>query len=139
MNEGMRVRHKVLRKRIPSKIHFKEGFFMPKINRQVARPSSTNQMIEEKILILRSEKVMLDRDLAMLYGVGTRDLNKAVSRNFDRFPGDFMFSLTHEEFNNLKFQFGTSSWGGLRKLPRAFTEHGIAMLSMTKTFNLFFK
>jgi hypothetical protein len=64
-----------------------------------------------------------------MYGVSTRDLNKAVSRNLDRFPHDFMLQLTRSEFNDLKSQFGTSSWGGTRKLPRAFTEHGIAMLS----------
>jgi hypothetical protein len=64
-----------------------------------------------------------------MYGVSTRDLNKAVSRNLDRFPDDFMLQLTRSEFNDLKFQFGTSSWGGTRKLPRAFTEQGIAMLS----------
>ena len=59
----------------------------------------------------------------------TRDLNKAVNRNQDRFPSDFMIRLTRSEFNNLKFQFGTSSWGGTRKLPKAFTEQGVAMLS----------
>lgn len=64
-----------------------------------------------------------------MYGVSTRDLNKAVSRNLDRFPDDFMLQLTRSEFNDLKSQFGTSSWGGTRKLPRAFTEQGIAMLS----------
>ena len=64
-----------------------------------------------------------------MYGVSTRDLNKAVSRNIERFPDDFMLQLTRSEFNDLKFQFGTSSWGGTRKLPRAFTEQGIAMLS----------
>jgi len=72
---------------------------------------------------------MLDRDLAILYAVRTRDLNKAVSRNTDRFPDDFMVQLTRQEFENLKFQFGTSSWGGTRKRPRAFTEQGVAMLS----------
>jgi len=71
----------------------------------------------------------LDRDLAALYGVETRDLNKAVTRNIERFPKDFMFQLNKREFENLKFHFGTSSWGGTRKLPRAFTEQGIAMLS----------
>jgi hypothetical protein len=64
-----------------------------------------------------------------MYGVSTRDLNKAVSRNRERFPDDFMLQLTRSEFNDLKFQFGTSSWGGTRKLPRVFTEQGIAMLS----------
>jgi len=72
---------------------------------------------------------MLDRDLAGLYGVTTGNLNKAVSRNIERFPEDFMFQLTTEEFKNLIFHFGTSSWGGTRKLPRAFTEQGVAMLS----------
>ena len=72
---------------------------------------------------------MLDRDLAELYGVTTGNLNKAVSRNIARFPHDFMFQLTKEEFDNLIFQFGISSWGGLRKLPRAFSEQGVAMLS----------
>jgi len=68
---------------------------------------------------------MLDKDLAELYGVETRDLNKAVKRNIDRFPEDFMFQMTNEEFGNLKFHFGTSSWGGTRKLPYAFTENGV--------------
>src|SRR5437867_6508136 len=77
------------------------------------------ERIERIILLIRGEKVILDRDLAALYGVSTRDLNKAVSRNLDRFPVDFMLQLTREEFDNLKFQFGTSSWGGTRKLPRA--------------------
>lgn len=72
---------------------------------------------------------MLDRDLSELYGVLTRNLNKAVKRNIKRFPEDFMFQLTKEEFDNLMFQFGTSSWGGTRKLPYAFTEQGVAMLS----------
>jgi hypothetical protein len=85
--------------------------------------------IERRILLLRGHKVILDADLADLYGVATRDLNKAVTRNLDRFPDDFMIQLTQSEFKNLKFQFGTSSWGGTRKLPRAFTEQGVAMLS----------
>lgn len=72
---------------------------------------------------------MIDRDLAELYGVLTKNLNKAVKRNIKRFPEDFMFQLTKEEFDNLKFQFGTSSWGGTRKSPFAFTEQGVAMLS----------
>ena len=87
------------------------------------------ERIERAILLLRRHRVILDRDLAAMYGVSTRDLNKAVSRNLDRFPDDFMLQLTRSEFNDLKFQFGTSSWGGTRKLPRAFTEQGIAMLS----------
>ena len=76
---------------------------------------------------------MLDKDLAELYQVTTGNLNKAVKRNIRRFPPDFMFQLTKEEFQNLKndliFQNGTSSWGGTRKLPYAFTEQGLAMLS----------
>ncbi len=87
------------------------------------------ERIEQTILMIRGHKIILDRDLAAMYGVTTRDLNKAVSRNLERFPEDFMLQLTRSEFNNLKFQFGTSSWGGTRKLPRAFTEQGIAMLS----------
>ena len=85
--------------------------------------------IEGKILLIKDHKVMLDKDLAKLYSVTTSNLNKAVSRNIDRFPDDFMFRLSKEEFENLKFHFGTSSWGGTRKLPRAFTEQGVAMLS----------
>jgi hypothetical protein len=85
--------------------------------------------IESAIILIRGEKVLLDRDLALLYGVSTSVLNKAVTRNIDRFPPDFMFQLTKREFSELKFHFGTSSWGGTRKLPRAFTEQGVAMLS----------
>ena len=88
-----------------------------------------SERIAQTILLLRGHKIILDRDLAAMYGVSTRDLNKAVSRNLDRFPDDFMLQLTRSEFNDLKFQFGTSSWGGTRKLPKAFTEQGIAMLS----------
>jgi hypothetical protein len=87
------------------------------------------ERIEQSILLIRGQKVMLDRDLSALYGVQTRNLNKAVARNLDRFPGDFMFQLTEKEFADLKFHFGTSSWGGTRKLPRVFTEQGVAMLS----------
>jgi len=72
---------------------------------------------------------MLDSDLAILYGVETRQLKRAVKRNIDRFPGDFMFQLRREEFNNMRCQFGTSRWGGTRYLPYAFTEQGVAMLS----------
>ena len=87
------------------------------------------EMIENKIYLIRGKSVMFDKDLATIYGVKTRDLNKAVTRNIERFPGDFMFQLTKQEYENLMFQFGTSSWGGTRKLPRVFTEHGVAMLS----------
>ena len=72
---------------------------------------------------------MLDEDLAKLYGVETKRLNEQVSRNIDRFPEDFMFKPSEREFGDLKSQNATSSWGGRRKLPNAFTEHGILMLS----------
>lgn len=72
---------------------------------------------------------MIDRDLAMLYRVETSQLNRQVKRNIERFPDDFMFQLTRNELNNLICQFGTSSWGGTRKLPYVFTENGVAMLS----------
>lgn len=79
--------------------------------------------------MIRGHKVMLDRDLAKLYGVETFNLNKAVRRNLDRFPDDFMFQLTDKEFQDLIFHFGISRWGGTRKLPLVFTEQGVAMLS----------
>jgi len=88
-----------------------------------------DERIEQKILLIRKKKVMLDRDLAVLYGVETGNLNKAVKRNIDRFPEDFMFQLTKDEFSNLKFHFGRSSWGGTRRVPYVFTEQGVAMLS----------
>ncbi len=87
------------------------------------------EIINSKILIIRGKKVMLDRDLAALYGVETKKLKRAVKRNIERFPEDFMFQLIKEEFDNLRCQFGTSSWGGQRYLPYAFTENGVAMLS----------
>jgi hypothetical protein len=83
------------------------------------------EVIEQKILLIKGEKVILDKDLAVLYGVTTSNLNKAVNRNIERFPKDFMIQLSAEEFRNLKFHFGTSSWGGTRKPPRAFTEQGV--------------
>jgi len=88
-------------------------------------------LVESRILIIRSQEVLLDSDLAALYQVETKILNKAVSRNRDRFPDDFMFQLTSEELESLRFQFGTSNEGrgGRRYLPYAFTEQGIAMLS----------
>ena len=81
--------------------------------------------------LIRGEKVMLDHDLAVLYGIKTGNLNKAVKRNESRFPLDFMFQLTDEEAENLRFQFGISSlgYGGRRYRPHAFTEQGVAMLS----------
>ncbi|WP_290056267.1 ORF6N domain-containing protein [uncultured Muribaculum sp.] len=91
------------------------------------------QLIQSKIYEVRGQKVILDRDLAELYNVTTSNLNKAVKRNIRRFPDDFMFQLTKAEFDELKtnliFQNGTSNWGGTRKLPYAFTEQGLAMLS----------
>lgn len=85
--------------------------------------------VEKLIHFVRGRKVMLDSDLASLYGVPTKILNKAISRNRDRFPGDFMFQVQDAEFGDLRFQIGTSSWGGRRHLPYAFTEEGVAMLS----------
>jgi hypothetical protein len=87
------------------------------------------ERIARAILVIRREKVMLDSDLAARYGVITGNLNKAVKRNAERFPTDFMFQLDVEEVATLKFQFGISSWGGRRRLPYAFTEQGVAMLS----------
>ena len=87
------------------------------------------EIIATKILEIRGKRVMLDRDLAQLYGVATRRLNEQVRRNRERFPEDFMFQLSKEEVANLKSQFATSSWGGTRKLPYVFTEQGVAMLS----------
>jgi hypothetical protein len=110
------------------------------------------KIIQEKIYYIRGEKVMFDRDLAVLYGVETKTLNRAVKRNMDRFPEDFMFQLNKQEnttflglqnitlnlksqvvtskkAKNLKYQIGTSSWGGKRKPSYVFTEQGVAMLS----------
>ena len=83
----------------------------------------------DKIFIIRRQKVMLDKDLAEMYGVEVKRLNEAVKRNLKRFPDDFMFQLSANDWQNLKSQFATSSWGGIRKLPYAFTEQGVAMLS----------
>lgn len=100
--------------------------------------SHTLDTIAQRIFELRGQRVMLDEDLATLYGVETKNLNKAVKRNPDRFPEDFMFQLSVDEWSNLKFQtgtsnlrsqIGTSSWGGRRYTPYAFTEQGVAMLS----------
>ncbi len=85
--------------------------------------------IQSKIYEIRGQRVMLDFDLAALYQVETRVLNQAVKRNIKRFPEDFMFQLNRLEFENLKSQIVISSWGGTRKLPYAFTEQGVAMLS----------
>ena len=88
-----------------------------------------DEVVVNKIYFLRNQKVMLDRDLAELYSVETKRLNEQVKRNLSRFPEDFMFQLSEIEFQNLKSQFATSSWGGIRKLPYVFTEHGVLMLS----------
>lgn len=85
--------------------------------------------IGSKIFVIRHQKVMLDKDLATLYQVDTKQLKRQVRRNIERFPEDFMFELTEIEFENLRSQFGTSSWGGNRYLPMAFTEQGVAILS----------
>jgi hypothetical protein len=87
------------------------------------------QKILNRIYVIRGQKVMIDEDLAEMYKVETRRLNEQVKRNLKRFPKDFMFALTVKEFENLKSQNATSSWGGRRKLPNAFTEQGVAMLS----------
>ncbi len=95
-------------------------------------------VIQRKIYEIRGQKVILDRDLAALYQVETKVLNQAVKRNKERFPEDFMFQLTHQEWMkvsvnedvaDLKSQIVTSNWGGVRKLPYAFTEHGVVMLA----------
>ena len=88
------------------------------------------EQIEQVILLIRGQRVMLDRDLAALYGVETKNLNKAVQRNLDRFPPDFMFQLTVDEADGLRFQFGTLKRGQhFKYLPRVFTQEGVAMLS----------
>ena len=87
------------------------------------------ERIERSILLIRGHKVMLDRDLAILYGVSPKVLNQSVKRNRRRFPPDFMFQLDAGEIGNLMSQFVTSSWGGPRYLPYAFTEQGVSMLS----------
>jgi len=89
----------------------------------------TEEKVISKIYLIRDKKVMLDRDLAEMYGVETRVLNQSVKRNSKRFPEDFMFQLTEEESENLISQIVISNHGGLRKLPYAFTEQGVAMLS----------
>ena len=90
------------------------------------------ERIEQRIILVRGQKVMLDRDLAELYGVETKVLKQAVRRNIERFPGDFMFLLEREEIAILRSQFVTlrsENWGGSRYVPMAFTEQGVAMLS----------
>lgn len=91
--------------------------------------SITDEIITQKIYLVRGQKVMIDSDLSELYKVETKVLNQAVKRNQKRFPEDFMFQLSNEEFENLRSQLVTSSWGGRRYPPMAFTEQGVAMLS----------
>ncbi|MGV1011054.1 MAG: ORF6N domain-containing protein [Flavobacterium sp.] len=88
-----------------------------------------NEVISNKIYLIRNQKVMLDKDLAELYAVETKQLKRQVRRNIERFPEDFMFELTEIESEILRSQIGTSSWGGNRYIPMAFTEQGVAMLS----------
>jgi hypothetical protein len=97
----------------------------------------TLQQINNHIYTVRGQKVMLDEDLAQLYGVETFNLNKAVKRNAERFPSDFMFQITKEEYNNLLFQSGISktTHGGRRYMPHVFTEQGVAMLSSVLNSN----
>ena len=107
---------------------------MPKKHRQENPliPVSTflsHDIIERKIYLIRGKKVMFDRDLSVLYGVTTSYLNRQVKRHLDRFPSDFMFQLSGKEFKYLMCQIGTSSWGGTRKKPQAFSDYGILMLS----------
>ena len=99
------------------------------MNNKQSRSLVPEEVIFSKIYLIRNHKVMLDKDLAGLYGAETRVLIQAVKRNIDRFPDDFMFQLQKEEFDHLKSQIVTSSWGGTRKIPYAFTEQGVAMLS----------
>lgn len=97
----------------------------------MAQPKVTIPLerVERLILVIRGNRVMLDADLAELYGVETKTLNRAFARNRSRFPQDFAFQLTQAEFVDLRCQFGTSRWGGRRYRPYAFTEQGVAMLS----------
>src|SRR5690242_15729456 len=96
----------------------------------------SDAVIINKIYLIRQRKVMLDRDLAELYGVTTGNLNLSVKRNKKRFPSDFMFQLSKKEFQNLILQNATSRWGGIRKLPYVFTEEGVAMLSGVLTSDI---
>ncbi len=96
------------------------------MNNEIAIP---DEIISGKIYLIRGQKVMLDNDLAELYAVETKQLKRQVRRNMERFPEDFMFELNQQELEILRSQFGTSSWGGTRYMPMAFTEQGVAMLS----------
>jgi hypothetical protein len=96
------------------------------MNRKLVIP---DEVVMNKIYLIRGQKVMIDSDLAELYNVGTKVLNQTVKRNLLRFPADFMFQLSAREYRNLRSQFVTSSWGGRRAFPFVFTEQGVAMLS----------
>lgn len=97
--------------------------------KQATKTVSTVRPVEGLIHVIRGRRVMLDADLAGLYGVTTGALNQALKRNPERFPADFMFPITAPEAENLISQFVISSWGGRRTLPNAFTQEGVAMLS----------
>lgn len=99
-------------------VHWRNG------NAKQKRMAASAARIVQSIVWLRGHKVLLDTDLATLYGVPTKVLVQAVKRNLERFPEDFMFQLSEEEFGNLRSQFVTSSWGGRRYAPYAFTEQG---------------
>ena len=98
-----------------------------------------DETLMNKIYLIRGEKVMFYTDLADLYGVETKRLNEQVKRNIERFPDDFMFQLTQEEFKILRSQIATSRWGGRRTLPYVFTEHGVLMLSSVLNSDLAIK
>ena len=98
-------------------------------NSIVTTPSITTQAVQQRILVVRGQQVLMDRDLAQLYGVETKILNQAVKRNIERFPKEFMFKPDNQELANLKSQIVTASWGGDRRIPYLFTEQGVAMLS----------
>jgi hypothetical protein len=94
------------------------------------------ERIQNSIYLIRGQKVILDKDLANLYGVPTKALIQAIKRNIDRFPSDFMYQLTDKEFINLRSQFVTSKWGGRRYNPYVFTEQGVAMPSCVLSQNV---
>ena len=98
-------------------------------SKKTLKPTIADETIINKIYLVRGKKVMLDKDLSEMYGVETKALNQAVKRNIERFPKDFMFVLNKKEFQRLRSQIVTSSWGGSRYPPIAFTEQGVSMLS----------
>ena len=111
---------------MPSREHCRKDILVTLISKHVVISARS---IANRILLIRGARVILDHDLAELYNVETKALKRAVRRNVARFPADFMFELTKEEYDNLRSQIDTSSWGGRRYLPYAFTEQGVAMLS----------